>query len=104
MDPIGYRNKIYGDESTELVEVYALDFDEQVTRDLVTRHEDDLRRLAQLTSGKKLTPSQKGKRAELEAVLEELRSACRHRVFNDEAGFLYALRKCSSCDTHMGSV
>ena len=103
MKPIGYRSTVYGDESTELIDVFVLDDDEKLLNALKIQTEDGLRLLRHRPKSE-LKPTEIGKLAELEAVLSELRGQCRHRVFKDEPGFLYSIRSCVTCGCHMGSV
>jgi hypothetical protein len=100
---IGYRSTVYGDESTELIDVYELDADEQVLRALQRSTEEKLRALHRIPKSE-LKPTEIGKLAELDAVMDQIRSECRHRVFKDEAGFIYAIRSCVTCGAHMGTV
>lgn len=99
---VGYRSTVYGDESTPLIKVFEsdLDLDEQMTRQLVHKYEDELSGLRH----RDLKPSQIGRKAELEALVNQLISNCRHRVFTDRAGFLYDIRSCVCCGAHMGLV
>ena len=101
--PIGYRSTVYGDESTPLIEVFELDEDEKLLQALISQAKMAQRPL-RVSHGSKPSPTQIGKLAELEAVVDQLHAQCRHRVFYDEAGFLYSLRSCVTCGAHMGSV
>jgi hypothetical protein len=101
---IGYRSTVYGDESTELIEVHELDDDEKTLQALAKTTRERISQLKGKHQVDGLKPTEIGKLAELEAVLEEVLSQCRHRVFKDEAGFIYYLRSCVTCGCHMGTV
>jgi hypothetical protein len=102
--PIGYRSTVYGNESTPLIAVHELDDDEKLLNVLATRTREQIRELGSKKHKSGLKPTEIGKLAELEAVLDQVLSECRHRVFKDEAGFIYALRSCVTCGCHMGTV
>lgn len=106
MTPIGYRNEVYGDETTDCVEVFKLDDDELLTQALLAKIEPELAALERrrYEPALKLKPSEIGRLAELEAVEREVKSECRHRVFLDEGGFSFYTRTCQVCGFFMGSV
>jgi len=104
--PFGYRSTVYGDESTPLIKVqlHELDVDEQLALELVPRYEDERSTLELKKHRDGLKPSEIGRLAELDALINEVRSNCRHRVFYDEAGFLYGMRYCACCGDYRGLV
>lgn len=105
MKVIGYRNEVYGDERTECIEVYELDNHEILIQALLKETRKQIEPLLNKKHGGSLmTPKEKGRLAELQAVEGELISDCKHRVFLDEGGFSYYTRTCQVCGSFMGTV
>jgi hypothetical protein len=106
MTIIGYRHSIYGDETSELLEVHALDDHEALLKTLLAKIELELATLERrrYEPALKLKPSEFGRLAELEAMEREMKSECKHRVFKDEDGFPYYTRTCQVCGSYMGLV
>jgi hypothetical protein len=106
MTIIGYRNEVYGDETTECIEVHQLDDDELLIQALLAKIEPELAMLERrrYEPALKLKPSEIGRLAELEAMEQEVKSNCRHRVFLDEGGFGPYTRTCQVCGSFMGTV
>lgn len=88
-------------EGSQLVPVYELDDDEKLLVVLIARAKEQWATLTQKKHKDGLEPTEIGKLAELNAVLDQLDIECKHRVFNDESGFSYSIRSCMVCGKAM---
>ena len=102
----GYRNAVYGNESTECIRVVEseLDLDERMTAELMLKYYDEHRALGDKRYREGLKPSEVGREAELTALMDALQKNCRHRIFYDQPGFMYDNRYCACCGTSKGLV
>lgn len=102
---IGWRYEQPGNQSSQLISVNELEFDEEMTRDLVDKLTAEAK-LLQQNAGPLI--ENQARWEELQALITGIRDGCSHRVFNDEAGFPTGFpqhtRTCASCDAYLGTV
>lgn len=85
--PVGYTNRIPGNETTECVPVFKFTPEQKKIQLEVERLEQIIR---------------DGRQAAKDLI--KLRASCNHHVFRDSPGFPYYIRECAICKEDMGLI